>query len=422
MSAFKYIDNNLYCEKVNLNKIAQVIGTPFYVYSYTSIIENFKQIKKTFSAVSPLIAFSVKSNSNRAILRSLAKEGAGFDVVSGGELLRVLKAGGTPQKIIFAGVGKTPDEIELAVKKNILMFNVESLPEAYLIEEIARVYGKKQNVALRINPDVDPNTHQYITTGKKGTKFGIPWEVSEEVAQEIASLEHLNLVGLHSHIGSQIAKPEAHILAVERLRVLANKLKSSGIPIEYINIGGGFCIQYTEKQKPYNFQKLAARIIPLVKQMGCKLIMEPGRYIVGPAGAVVTKILFIKNSMDKNFVIVDAAMNDLIRPALYGAYHRIVPVIRRNSSRRVIDNADVVGPICETGDFLGKDRRFRGINPGDLLCVLDAGAYSFVMSSQYNSRPRPPEVLVRNSRWFVVREREQLKDITRLEQMPDFLK
>ncbi|MCD6386084.1 diaminopimelate decarboxylase [Candidatus Sumerlaeota bacterium] len=421
MSAFTYIDNHLYCEKVNLKKIAQAIGTPFYVYSYTSIIENFKRIKKTFSAISPLIAFSVKSNSNRAILRSLAREGAGFDVVSGGELQRVLQAGGSPQKIIFAGVGKTPDEVELAVKKNILMFNVESLPEAYLIEEIGRLYGRKQNVALRINPDVDPDTHRYITTGKKENKFGIPWEESEEVAQEVASLEHLALVGLHSHIGSQITSPEAHILAMERLRILAKKLKSSGIELKYINIGGGFSIQYVEKEKPYKLEKLAARIIPLVKELGCRLIMEPGRYIVGPAGALVTRVLFIKNAVEKNFVIVDSAMTDLLRPALYGAYHRIVPVVRRNSSRRLIENADVVGPVCESADFLGQNRRFRGINPGDLLCVLDTGAYGFVMTSQYNSRPRSPEVLVRGTRWFIIRERERIKDITRLEQVPDFL-
>lgn len=421
-NGFNYSANILHCEKVNIEKLARSVGTPFYLYSYNTIINNFRHIQKVFAAIEPLIAFSVKSNSNKAILRALAREGAGFDVVSGGEIMRVLAAGGEPRKIVFAGVGKTDKEIELALKHKILMFNVESLDEAFLIDEIARVLGTTARISLRVNPDVDPNTHKYITTGKKENKFGVPWEQAPELAQEISTLKNVSLSGLHSHIGSQILDPTGHIMAAERLKTLVKTLRSQNVEIKYLNIGGGYGIAYRPEDKPFKMELLAARIIPLIKELGCKLILEPGRWIVGPAGAIVTRILYIKPGHNKNFIIVDAAMNDLIRPALYGAYHQIVPVCRRENSKKVINNADVVGPVCESGDFLGQGRTFKGINPGDLLCIFDAGAYGFVMSSQYNSRPRPPEILARNSKWFIVRERESIKDLINKERIPEFLK
>ncbi len=422
MNVFSYINQHLNCERVDLHSLASTVGTPFFVYSYTYIIQTFTHIAKCFSTVEPLIAYSVKSNSNMAIIAGLAQSGAGFDVVSGGELVRVMQAGGRPEKIIFAGVGKTAEEIELALKNNILMFNVESLPESYLIDEIGHVVGKKARVALRINPDVDPHTHEYITTGKLENKFGIPWDMSEDVAREIAGLRQLNLVGLHVHIGSQITDPEVHIKAAERLRSLIASLRSYGIEIEYLNIGGGYGIRYKEEETPFKIENLAVRIIPLVKEIGCRLILEPGRYIVGPAGALIVKILYIKLGKEKTFVIVDGSMTELIRPALYGAYHRIVPVQKKDSSEPLMNNVDVVGPVCESSDFLAKKRSFHGLKQGDLMCVLDTGAYGAVMTSQYNSRPRPPEILIKDDEWFLVKERESLKDLTRLERLPDFLK
>lgn len=422
MPAFKYIKNALYCEKVSLEDLIHHVGTPCYVYSYNAIIENFRRLKNFFASVEPLIAYSVKANSNGAILRALAREGSGFDVVSGGELLRALQAGAEPGKIIFAGVGKTADEIELAIKNEILMFNVESTPEAYLIDEIGRMHGKKIRIALRINPDVTPDTHKYITTGKKENKFGISWEQSEEIALELGALDNINLVGLHAHIGSQILMPETHLLAADRLGQLIKGLRKNDMPLQYINIGGGFGIDYKEGIAPFKIESLAARIIPVLKDLGCHLILEPGRWIVAPAGCLLTKILYIKPGSGKTFVIVDAALNDLIRPALYNAYHRIEPVIADTSASQTLEHCDVVGPVCESGDFLGHDRTFRGIRSGDALSVMDVGAYGFVMSSQYNSRLRPPEILVKDSHWFVIRERETIKDITRLEKIPDFLK
>lgn len=421
-SSFSYIKSCLHCEGVNLEEVSKFVGTPFYIYSYSTLIRNFCEIKKIFSAVRPLIAFSVKSNSNCAILRSLAREGAGFDVVSGGELLRVLAAGAEAEKIVFAGVGKTRGEIELALKKKILMFNVESLAEAYLINEIGGVLGEKARVALRVNPEVDPQTHKYMTTGKKENKFGIPWRQCEEVAKEVGRLKQVELVGLHSHIGSQITSPEAHILALARLRKVVKRLRVQGMEIKYLNIGGGYGIPYRDGDRAYKMEQLAGKVIQVVKESGCQLILEPGRWIVGSTGALVTQILYIKYGLEKNFVIVDGAMTELLRPALYGSYHRIVPVRRRGGSGKVIENIEVVGPVCESADFLGQRRSFKGIRPGDLLCILDAGAYGFVMSSQYNSRPRPPEILVRERRWFITRERESIKDIVRHERMPDFLK
>ncbi len=420
MNTFSYTNGTLQCEQVELGRIADDVGTPCYVYSYTTILENFRRIQRYFSSIDPLIAYSVKANSNGAVLRALAREGAAFDVVSGGELQRVIEAGGSAGNVIFAGVGKSSTEIEQAITHDILMFNVESLPEAYRIDEIARVHGKRVRVALRINPDVNPKTHKYITTGKKENKFGISWDWSEDIAREVAALKNISLVGLHAHIGSQITDPQAHILAVERLRDLIKSLRSGDIEIHYLNIGGGYGIAYREGDAHFKMEALATRVIPLVRQLGCRLIMEPGRWVVGAAGCLLTHIMYIKPGHGKHFVIVDAAFNDLIRPALYDAYHEIKPALQKEGDT-VLDHADVVGPVCESGDFIGKDRTFHNIAPGDVLCVMDTGAYGFVMASQYNSRPRPPEVLVKESDWYVIRERESMKDITRSEKVPGFL-
>jgi diaminopimelate decarboxylase len=419
MTHFHYRQAILYCEKVNIEELARTIPTPFYLYSYDALVTNYKMVSSPFASLNPLIAYSMKANYSWAICQSLANLGCGFDIVSGGELRQALRTGVRPDKILFAGVGKAPDEIEQAIKAEIMMFNIESLPEAYVIDEIAKILGRKARAAIRVNPDIDPNTHKYITTGTKRDKFGINFATASDVIREIRALPHIEFMGLHSHIGSQLLNPEVYVSTLQRLEVLINKLKRSGIQIQTLNLGGGFGIAYEEGHKAFDIAELADKIVPTIQALGCRLILEPGRFLVGSAGILVTKVLYVKRREDKVFVIVDAGMNDLIRPSLYAAYHRIMPV--RNHRRQVEDNVDIVGPVCESADFLGLSRRFPTVESGEYLAVCDAGAYGYVMSSNYNFRPRCAEIMVRNSRHYVIREREQHRDIIKHEKLPPFL-
>ncbi len=417
MHDFFYKGSELHCEAVPVSLIAKRLGTPFYLYSYSTLSRHLKVFDRAFNKYPHVICFAIKACSNLAILRLYAREGAGADVVSGGELFRSLKAGMEPKKIVYAGVGKTDEEILYALKKGILMFNVESSEELRAIDRIAKKAGKKARVALRVNPDIDARTHPYIATGLRDHKFGIPIEEAIENYRLARKLSNIEIVGIHKHIGSQLTEVSPFVDALNRILILVNELKAEGIGIKYINIGGGLGITYNDESPPHP-EEFAKAILPLVKDSGCTLILEPGRVLVGNAGILVTKVLYIKKTREKNFVIVDAGMNDLIRPTLYGAYQKIIPAKKRKDSTIT---ADVVGPICESADFLAKDRKLSLPKEGDLMAVMSAGAYGFTMASNYNSRPRVPEVLVKGSRIFLIRERENYDDLIRGEKIPRFL-
>lgn len=418
MDDFHYRNDELYCEEVPVRAVADEVGTPFYLYSARTLVNHFRAYDTAFASIPHLIAFAMKANSNLGVLRLFAREGGGADIVSGGELYRALEAGVEPRKIIFAGVGKTAEEIRYALASDILMFNVESPQELRRIDEVAGRSGQKARVALRVNPNVDPKTHPYISTGMKKHKFGISIDRALEEYKLAVSLKHIEVVGVHQHIGSQLTETAPYVDALKRLLGLVEDLKEAGIPIRYINIGGGLGIIY-ENEAPPQPRDLAEAVAPLVKDLKCVLIMEPGRALVGNAGILVTEVLYVKEGEDKKFVIVDAAMNDLIRPSLYGAFHQIQPLLRTDRSHM---KADIVGPICESSDFLAKDREMEECAAGDRLAVMSAGAYGFVMASNYNSRPRVPEIMVHGDRFEVIRERETLQDLVRGEHIPDFLK
>ncbi|HEU4685987.1 MAG TPA: diaminopimelate decarboxylase, partial [Nitrospira sp.] len=419
MHSFEYRHGELCCEQVPVSQIAKEVGTPCYIYSHATLTRHFRAYDSAFKTIPHLVAFAMKANSNLAILRLMAKEGSGVDIVSGGELFRALKAGVPASKIVFAGVGKNQDEIRDALKADILMFNVESSAELRAINEVGAMVGRKARVALRINPDIDPKTHPYISTGLKKSKFGIAADRALEEYQLASSLPWIDVVGVHAHIGSQLTDVTPFIEALKKVVKLLESLKGQGIHIRYLNMGGGLGITYSDEKPPLP-QDLADAISPLVKNLDLTLVMEPGRVIVGNAGILVTKALYQKEGEAKRFVIVDAAMNDLIRPSLYSAYHDIRPVSEAvlHRSKRAVD---VVGPVCESGDFLAKDRTLPEVQPGDLLAVMSAGAYGFVMASNYNSRPRVPEVLVKNSEVHVIRRRETYDDLVRGETIPEFL-
>ncbi|MCS6897960.1 MAG: diaminopimelate decarboxylase [Nitrospira sp.] len=419
MNFFEYRHGELYCEDVPLSQIAKELGTPCYVYSHATLVRHFRAYDGAFKDIPHLIAFAMKANSNLAVLRLMAKEGSGADIVSGGELFRALKAGIPPSKIVFAGVGKSPDEIREALRADILMFNVESPAEIRAINDIAASVGKTARIALRINPDVDPKTHPYISTGMKKSKFGIAADRALEEYKTASSLDHIDVCGVHAHIGSQLTDVTPFVDSLKRVVALLEALKVQGINIRYLNIGGGLGITYAEEKPPLPHE-LADAVFPLVKDLGVTLVMEPGRVIVGNAGVLLTTVLYEKIGETKHFAIVDAAMNDLIRPSLYGAYHDIRPV-NQEAVRRPKQLMDVVGPVCESGDFLAKDRMLASVKPGELLAVMSAGAYGFVMASNYNSRPRAPEVLVKGGDFFVVRSRETYEDLIRGETIPSFL-
>ncbi|MCP9450154.1 MAG: diaminopimelate decarboxylase [Nitrospira sp.] len=419
MNFFEYREDELYCEDVPVSRIAKEVGTPCYIYSHATLIRHFRAYDGAFQNIPHLIAFAMKANSNLAILRLMAKEGSGADIVSGGELFRALKAGIPPSKIVFAGVGKSPDEIREALKADILMFNVESPAEIRAINDVAASMGKPARIALRINPDVDPKTHPYISTGMKKSKFGIAADRALEEYRAAASLSHIDVCGVHAHIGSQLTDVTPFVDSLKKVVALLETLKNQGIDIRYLNIGGGLGITYAEEKPPLPHE-LADAVSPLVKDLGVTLVMEPGRVIVGNAGVLVTTVLYEKTGETKHFAIVDAAMNDLIRPSLYGAYHEIRPV-NRQAGLRTKQLMDVVGPVCESGDFLAKDRMLASVKPGELLAVMSAGAYGFVMASNYNSRPRAPEVLVKGADFHVIRARETYDDLIKGETIPEFL-
>ena len=419
MHNFEYRQGELYCEQVPVSRIAKEVGTPCYIYSHATLIRHFRAYDNAFKNVPHIIAFAMKANSNLAILRLMAKEGSGVDIVSGGELFRALKAGVPPSKIVFAGVGKNAEEIRDALKADILMFNVESSAEIHAINDVAASVGKKARVALRINPDIDPKTHPYISTGLKKSKFGIAADRALEEFKVASSLGYIEVVGVHAHIGSQLTEVTPFVESLKKVVTLIGALKGLGINIRYLNIGGGLGITYSDEKPPLP-QDLSDAVSPLVTGLDLTLVMEPGRVIVGNAGILVTKAIYEKVGEAKRFIIVDAAMNDLIRPSLYSAYHEIRPV-SESLLQRAKHVVDVVGPVCESGDFLAKDRTLPEVKPGDLLAVMSAGAYGFVMASNYNSRPRVPEVLVKDGEVHVIRARETYDDLVRGETVPAFL-
>jgi len=413
MHEFKYLNGELYCEEVPLRRIAAEVGTPLFVYSRRTLRDHYRKLDEAFSGLAVTICYSVKANSNLAVLSTLAAEGAGADIVSGGELFRALKAGTAPDRIVYAGIGKTEEEMAYALRSGILMFNVESLAELSVLDGVAGKLGVKAGIALRVNPDVDADTHPYIATGLRQAKFGIDIEEAISVYENAASLGNVEVIGVHQHIGSQITSVEPFRESLSIIGQLVRRLQSRGLGIRYINIGGGFGIPYQNEEVPYP-RDYAQALEPVLRESGCMVILEIGRMIVGNAGILATTVLYRKRTGDKSFLVVDAAMNDLIRPSLYGSYHEIIPASRME---REVETVDVVGPVCESGDFLAKERALDRAEPGELLAVMSAGAYAFTMSSNYNSRRRAAEVMVDGEGFKVVRERESYEDLVRGERV-----
>lgn len=413
MHEFDYLDGELYCEEVPLRRIAEEAGTPTYVYSRRTLKGHYSRLDEAFADTPHTICYAVKANSNIAVLSALAAEGAGADIVSGGELYRAVKAGIPPGKMVYAGIGKTEEEMAYALRSGILMFNVESPTELVELDRVAGEVGATAAIALRVNPDVDPQTHPYIATGLKEAKFGIGIDEALAMYDEAASLPHIEVVGVHQHIGSQITQVDPFRESLTHIGELVRALQGSGHDIRYINIGGGFGIPYRQEDVPY--PRDYARVLePILGESGCTAILETGRMIVGNAGVLLTRVLYRKRSGEKDFLVVDAAMNDLLRPSLYGAFHDILPV---RSMDREEETVDVVGPVCESGDFLARQRAMPRSEPGELLAVMSAGAYAFTMSSNYNSRRRAAEVMVEGDRFGVVRERETFEDLVRGERV-----
>jgi diaminopimelate decarboxylase len=419
MHDFKYIGHQLYCENVSVSELANKFETPLYVYSHKTLVDHFLKLKKAFRALAPLICFSVKSNSNLSLLKALTDQGAGLDIVSGGELFRAKKTGVDPGKIVYAGVGKTMPEIEAAIKAGILFLNVESLPELGAISEAAVRLKKQARVCVRVNPNIDPHTHKYITTGTVDSKFGVDLATARIIFLNRGNFRNVAILGLHVHIGSQIIQVAPFLAALRRVVAFIGHLKKLGVRIEYLNIGGGLGIIY-RAEEPQTADEFASAVVPLLKKTGLKVILEPGRFICGNAGILVTRVLYAKESASKRFVIVDAGMNDLVRPSLYGAYHEILPLKNaedRSPKTEVRKKTDIVGPICESGDFLARDRELPFFEPGEFLAVMSAGAYGFSMASNYNSRRRAAEVLVKGNKAYLIRERESLEDLVRHERV-----
>ncbi len=418
MHFFEYKDRQLYCEGIPVQRIAEKVGTPFYLYSYQTLVRHFTVFDEAFKGIPHLICYSAKANSNLALLRLFVNLGGGVDVVSGGELYRALKGGADPQKIVYSGVGKKEDEIEYALKTGILMFNAESSQELEVINEVAGRIGKKAPVAIRVNPDIDPKTHPYISTGLKQSKFGVDI-LRAPMAYRLASqLPNLKIIGIDCHIGSQLVEVEPVVQALRRLKQLVENLRKEKIEVQYLDLGGGLGITY-EDEEPPDPVEYASTILDEIRGFGCTLILEPGRVIVGNAGVLVSKVLYLKENEEKRFVIVDAGMNDLVRPSFYGSYHHILPV-KQETREEIV--ADVVGPICESSDFFAKGRRIPALHAGELIALMSAGAYGFSMSTNYNARPRIAEVLVKDDQMFVVRRREGYEDLIRGEEIPEFLK
>lgn len=417
MHDFHEVGNELHCERVPVARIAKAVGTPFYLYSHHTLTSHFQAVDTAFASIPHITAFAVKANPNLAILRLFAKLGGGADIVSGGELFRALKAGVPRGKIVFAGVGKTREEIAEALRAKILLFNVESDQELRAIDEVARRLKTRARISLRVNPHIDPKTHPYISTGLKQSKFGIDIDTALDHYKLASGLRGVEVVGVHHHIGSQLTQVQPFVEALARVLELVDRLGAYGIAIRYLDMGGGLGIPYQDETPP-SPREMADAVLPLLRGRDLTLIIEPGRVLVGNAGILVTKVLYTKEGGAKNFVVVDAGMSDLIRPSLYEAYHEIRPVRRTSRAPKVVD---VVGPICESGDFLAQDRDLPACEPGELLAVMSAGAYGFAMASRYNSRPFIPEVMVKGNRHFVIRARETYRDLVRGETVPPFL-
>ncbi len=390
-----------------IKRVAEKVGTPLYLYSQSMLETNYRKFDSAFNEVPHLTCYAVKANSNLAVLSLFRRLGSGFDIVSGGELRRALKAGADPGKIVFSGVGKASSEVDLALSQDIFQFNVESAAELEILESRARATGRTARLSFRVNPDVDPQTHPYIATGLSEHKFGISIGQVGSLFERTRASKHLKAIGIAAHIGSQITRVRPFVDSIRKLKSLVSSLRSAGFEIESLNLGGGLGITYRDEVPPDPVE-YARALVRRIRGFRCRLILEPGRVVVGNAGILVTRVLLIKKNGTKNFVVVDAAMNDLIRPTLYGSYHRILPVGR---PRRGYRKVDVVGPVCESGDFLARDRRMPVVQRGDLLAILCAGAYGFVFSSNYNARPRAPEVLARNGRFKVVRKRETFDEM-----------
>jgi len=408
---FAYRNNVLYGEDVELAKLAAEVGTPCYVYSSAGILGRYQAYDRAFGAAPHLVCYAVKANSNLSLLRLLAEHGAGFDIVSGGELFRVLRAGGDPGKVVFSGVGKTAAEIEYALGQGIGCFNCESETELALIDAVASRMGKLATVALRVNPDVDAATHPYISTGLKDHKFGIDIEEAGHVYSRARGLKHLRLEGVSCHIGSQLLDTAPMLEAVGKVIALIERLRADGIPIRHLDAGGGLGVPYKPENEMPSIANYVAELAHLAASHNLETRIEPGRSIVGSAGLLLTRVLYRKKTERKEFIVVDAGMNDLMRPALYQAHHEIVP-LRKLAPLGTV-TADIVGPVCESGDFLARGRAIQNVLPGDLLAVCTAGAYGFVLASNYNSRPRPAEVMIEGSSWRTVRKRETLEDLVR---------
>ena len=429
MHSFHYREGELYCEDVALSRVAQEFGTPLYVYSAGTILDHYQRLDAALAPLDHLICYAVKANSNGAILKLLTRAAAGFDIVSGGELFRVLAAGGDPQKCTFAGVGKSREEIEYALEQRVLSFNVESEAELAYIDRIARSKGVRAPIALRVNPDVDAGTHRYVSTGRSENKFGIALDRVAEVYEQAARMPNIAIRGVQMHIGSQITDAAPFAEAITKVTPLILDLKER-YPLEFFSVGGGIGIVYessfasgsgdwwSEKDRvaatmtlPLTIDDYAAAILPPLRAIGLRVLLEPGRLLVGNAGVLLTRVRYIKQTEHKKFVIVDAGMNDLIRPALYQSYHEIVPVREPATAQR--EPVDVVGPVCESGDFFAQDRELPEMKEGDLAALMSAGAYGFVMASNYNSRPLPAEVLVRGGRFSLIRRRQNMEDLVR---------
>lgn len=417
MHHFQYQKNELYCEEAPVSEIARDVGTPFYLYSHATLKRHFQTFDGAFQGIKHMTCFSMKSNSSLAVLRLFAREGGGVDIVSGGELYRALKAGVFPQKIVYSGVGKRIEDLEYALRSGILLFNVESSQEISLLDEVAKGMGKKATVAIRVNPDIDAQTHPYISTGLKDNKFGIDISESFEQYTRAATRDNLLVSGVCCHIGSQLTQVSPFVDALRKLQRLIDRLEHEGIAIKFLDLGGGLGITYDREEPPHPNEYAVA----IKEQLDIKdltLILQPGRVITGNAGILVTRVLYTKDMQEKRFIIVDAAMNDLIRPSLYGSFHGIQPVqvLERKKIR-----ADIVGPICESGDFFARDREVESFEPGELMAIMSSGAYSFSMSSNYNSRPRVAEVMVKGDQYYIIRSRETYEDLVRGEVIPDFL-
>ncbi len=412
---FNYKNGKLYCENVDLAKLAEIFGTPFYVYSKKSMVERYRDFENAFEDLPHQIHYSVKSNSNINIIKLFSSLGAGLDVNSGGELYRALQAGANPEKILFTGVGKTDEEILMGLRLNIFLFKIESIQELELVNYLANKENKIAKIAIRINPNVNPKTHPYITTGLYESKFGIEQEAAIDAFKIASKLSNIRILGIDMHIGSQITEVSAFREAVILMNELIEKLRKEGIEIEHFDVGGGLGVQYNDEPVPDVFE-YANAIKDELKKSKCKIIFEPGRYLTADAGALVTKTLYVKTHRDKNFLVIDAAVNDLMRPAFYNAYHHILPVKQTEREKIVYD---IVGPACETGDFFAKGREFIKTERNELIAIMSTGAYGFCMSSNYNSRRRVPEILVDNDKFLVIRKRETFDDLIKGEKIID---